>query len=112
MEIGKYILNDGLIYDGEWTDDLMNGFGKIEFKNKYFKCNFRNGKISEISLIKNFYNHYNEDNFDYNFIYNMIKEFKPEESSFSKIIFSHLEYENNIISQYGPEIVPSFINER
>lgn len=108
---GKYIINDGLIYEGEWADDLMNGFGKIEFKNKNFKCIFRNGEISEISLIKKIYNHYNEDNYDYKLIFNMIKEFKPEESSFSKIIFSHLEYENNIISQYGPEIVPSFINE-
>ena len=103
---GIYIRNDGFIYDGEWEDDLMNGFSKIFYKNYCIKCFYRNGEINEIGLYKN----KNEPEDNYNFLYNMIVEFKPENSGFYNIIFPHLEYENNNYSQYGPEIVPSFMN--
>ena len=105
---GVYKRNDGFIYNGEWADDLMNGFSKIQFKNYCIKCIFRNGIITEIGLNKE-NNIEAEDN--YNYLYNLIAEFKPEDSEFNKTILSHLEYDNNIISQYGPEILPSFMNE-
>ncbi len=105
---GVYIRNDGFIYDGEWADDLMNGFSKIKFKNNCLKCIYRNGEISEIGFYQK-KSKEPEDNF--NNLFNMIAEFKPEESGFSKILFTHLEYDNNIISQYGPEILPSFMNQ-
>ena len=106
---GVYKRNDGLIYDGEWVDDLMSGIGKIKIENYLFKCIYRNGEISDIGIYKN----KNEPEDNYNYLYNIISEFKPEESGFKIIILSHLEYDNNIniISQYGPEIIPSFIND-
>lgn len=104
---GVYIRNDGFIYDGEWADDLMNGIGKIKIDNFCFKCIYRNGEISDIGIYKN----KNEPEDNYNYLYNMISEFRPEESGFSRIILAHLEYENNIISQYRPEMIPSFIND-
>ena len=103
---GIYIKNDGFIYDGEWDNDLMNGFSKIIYKNYCINCFYRNGEINEIGL----YKHKNQPEDNYNFLYNMIVEFKPEKSGFNNIIFPHLEYENSNFSQYGPEIVPSFMN--
>ena len=105
---GIYIRNDGLIYDGEWSDDLMNGFSKIKYKTYCFKCIYRNGEITEIENL-NQQNNCPEDN--YNNIYNLIVEFKPQDSGFYNTLLSHLDYENNIISQYGPEILPSFMNQ-
>ena len=103
---GIYKKNDGFIYDGEWDNDLMNGFSKIIYKNYCINCFYRNGEINEIGL----YKHKNQPEDNYNFLYNMIVEFKPEKSGFNNIIFPHLEYENSNFSQYGPEIVPSFMN--
>ena len=105
---GIYIRNDGFIYNGEWVNDLMNGFGKIKYKEFCINCIYRNGEICEIEIF-NQNNNKCEDN--YNYIYNIISDFKPEETGFYKIILEHLEYDNNIISQYGPEILPSFMND-
>lgn len=105
---GIYIRNDGFIYDGEWEDDLMNGNGKVKIENHPFKCIFRNGKINKI-IIHQQKSKEPQDNYLY--FYNMISEFKPEESNFCKYILSHLEYNNNIFSQYGPEIMPSFFKD-
>ena len=104
---GVYTRNDGLIYDGEWVDDLMNGIGKIKIDNYLFKCIYKNGEIIDLGIYKN----KNESEDNYNYLYNMISEFKPEESGFKIIFLSHLDYDNNIISQYGPAIIPSFIND-
>ena len=87
----------------------MNGLSKIKFKNHCIKCIYKNGIINEIGLYKQNINK-SEDN--YNFLYNMIVEFKPEDTEFNKTILSHLENDNNIISQYGPEMLPSFMNDR
>ena len=105
---GIYIRNDGLIYNGEWINDLMNGYGKINFKNNYINCIYRNGEICEIEIYNQNSNKC-EDN--YKDFYNIIEKFKPEETGFCNNILDHLEYDKNKISQYGPEILPSFMND-
>jgi hypothetical protein len=41
----------------------------------------------------------------------MILEFKPQDSGFYKTLLPHLDYDNINISQYGPEILSSFMNQ-
>lgn len=105
---GIYKRNDGFVYNGEWENDLMNGLGKIIFKNFCIHCIYKRGEICNIEI----YNHFNKkDERNYDYFYNIIREFEPEETGFYKMTLEHLEYNNNIISQYGPEIMPSFMND-
>ena len=41
---GTFLFSDGRIYQGEWRDDQMNGYGQLEYsKSKKYTGGFVNG---------------------------------------------------------------------
>jgi hypothetical protein len=41
---GRFIFNDGSIYEGEWKNDNLNGFGRIVSKSSYYEGEIVDGK--------------------------------------------------------------------
>ena len=97
--ITKNILN---LYNGDWNNDLQNGYGKIEVGDYILKSTWRNGKMIEYP---NYENGKEEDlkNVDCNFV--------PQEMSLITKDLPHLEKTDIKSSLYKLGSVPSFFNE-
>ena len=48
------IYNTGEIYEGNWEQDVINGYGKMTFKNNFdtYQGWWYNGKINNITTIE------------------------------------------------------------
>lgn len=92
-------INNGIIFEGLWDNNVPNGFGKFEYNGKIMKCNYHNGNIMEKLMDEDglYYN-----NFDYYF-YKQNMNLPGEK-------LNHIHFDI-LTSQFKPDSLLSFLED-